>query len=78
MSIFGRGMDPILAKVLLSRQPPVYEQKPVYRKTEPASSALDRVRAKAWDECADEAYYRGWLHEDAVEDVKGRNPYRTE
>ena len=34
--------------------------------------------ADAWDDAADEAYDRGWMHEYAADDIKGRNPYRSE
>jgi hypothetical protein len=39
---------------------------------------LASMKADAWEECAQEAHDLGWLHEDALEDVQRRNPYRGE
>lgn len=30
----------------------------------------------AWDDCASEAYFRGWLHDLAHEEMLARNPLR--
>lgn len=43
-----------------------------------AIGGITDAMAKAWDDAADEAYGRGWMHEYAVDDIKGRNPYRSE
>lgn len=45
----------------------------------PAIEARVReARAEVWDETAEEAYGWGWLHDWALADVKGRNPYRED
>jgi hypothetical protein len=40
------------------------------------SGWLASVKADAWDECAQEAYGLGWLHESSLFDLENRNPYR--
>lgn len=32
-------------------------------------------QAEAWDECATESGYRGWMHDYAVTEMQERNPY---
>lgn len=43
-----------------------------------AIGGITDAMAKAWDAAVDEAHDRGWMHEYAVGDIKGRNPYRIE
>jgi hypothetical protein len=37
---------------------------------------LASVKADVWDECAQEAYALGWLHESSLFDLENRNTYR--
>ena len=37
---------------------------------------LAEVKAQVWDDCAQEAYDRGMLHDINFEDIKALNPYR--
>lgn len=40
--------------------------------------AIESALARGWDDSAQEAYDRGWIHDYALDDIKGRNPYRGE
>lgn len=33
--------------------------------------------AQAWDECAEETYFRGWMHDHAYEEALHLNPHRA-
>lgn len=72
----GRGLDPSLTKLLLSRKTPVYESKPV--PTEPSSGALDKVRERAWDLAAQYAYSTGEVTPEGYHKILSGNPYREE
>ncbi len=37
---------------------------------------IDDIKAQAWNECAEEAYDRGMLHDITFEDMQTLNPYR--
>lgn len=59
-------------------EPLVGAQTPLQHTSDEALSipGLMRIaRAGAWDECAREAYDRGWTHDHGRDDLLGRNPY---
>lgn len=43
----------------------------------PTEKAVQERVAQAWDECARESHDLGWLHDWALSDLTGRNPYRV-